>query len=68
MHEVQRISPALWGLAELAMRAGRSAEAIELCERALLLSEEVADAAYLFPFLVTDTRTGGAAKSLSHSS
>lgn len=56
MHELQRISPAVWGLAELALRDDRAAEAIELCERGYGLSEEVADAAYLFPYVVTGTR------------
>jgi DNA-binding CsgD family transcriptional regulator len=56
MRELQRISPAVWGMAELAYREGRMRDAIALCERGLRLSEEVADAAYLFPYLVTATR------------
>lgn len=56
MHELQRISPAVWGMAELALREGRTADAIALCERGLHLSEQVQDAAYLFPYLVTATR------------
>jgi DNA-binding CsgD family transcriptional regulator len=56
MRELQRISPAVWGMAELAYREGRMRDAIELCERGLRLSEDVADAAYLFPYLVTATR------------
>ena len=56
MHELQRTSPAIWGLAELALREGRHADAAELCGRGLRLSEEVADAAYLFPYVVTGVR------------
>lgn len=56
MQELQRISPAVWGLAELALRQQRYADAIALCERGLALSEEVADAAYVFPYAVTATR------------
>lgn len=56
MHELQRISPAVWGMAELALREQRYGDAIALCERGLRLSEEVADAAYLFPYVITATR------------
>lgn len=56
MGELQRISPALWGMAEVALREERYADAIELSDRGLRLSEQVADAAYLFPYLVTATR------------
>ncbi|MFF1633805.1 LuxR C-terminal-related transcriptional regulator [Leifsonia sp. NPDC058248] len=63
MHELQRLSPALWGLAELALRGGRHAEAVELSERGHADSARVSDAAYLYPFVVTGTRahlaTGG---------
>lgn len=56
MNELQRISPATWGLAELALREERYADAIALSERGLRLSEEVADAAYVFPYVLTATR------------
>ena len=56
MGELQRLSPALWGLAELAVLTGRAADAVELSEEAFALSDAVADAAYLFPFVVTGTR------------
>ena len=56
MRELQRLSPALWGLAETALRTGRTAEAIELTEQGFTASAAVADAAYLFPFVVTGTR------------
>ena len=56
MNELQRLSPALWGLAELAVQEGRAQDAVALCDRALRDSERVGDAAYLFPFLVTGVR------------
>jgi DNA-binding CsgD family transcriptional regulator len=56
MHELQRLSPALWGLAELALREGKHAQAVELSERGHADSARVSDAAYLFPFVVTGTR------------
>lgn len=56
MGELQRVSPALWGLAERAELAGDAARAAELCRQGLALSAAVDDAAYLFPFLVTGTR------------
>ena len=56
MNELQRLSPALWGLAELAALEGRAQDAVALCDRALRDSERVGDAAYLFPFLVTGVR------------
>jgi DNA-binding CsgD family transcriptional regulator len=56
MGELQRISPALWGLAELALREDRIQDAVELCERGYRLSAEVGDAAYLFSYVVTGTR------------
>ena len=56
MHELQRISPALWGLAELALRSGDVTLTVDLCERGLRESARVIDSAYLFPFLVTGTR------------
>jgi len=56
MGELQRLSPALWGLAEVALQAGDPAIAIERCEAGRTASEAVNDAAYLFPYLVTGTR------------
>jgi DNA-binding CsgD family transcriptional regulator len=56
MRELQRLSPALWGLAEVALARGDAAAAVELSEQARDASVQVADAAYLFPFLVTGTR------------
>jgi DNA-binding CsgD family transcriptional regulator/tetratricopeptide (TPR) repeat protein len=54
--EVQRVSPALWGLAEVHLRFGDIGAAAEFCERAVAESERVGDAAYAFPFVVTGTR------------
>ena len=56
MGELQRFSPALWGLAECALLTGDSAAAVALTEAGYDASHEVADAANLFPFLVTGTR------------
>lgn len=56
MGELQRLSPSLWGLAELALGQGDPVTAVALCERALAASRAVDDAAYLFPFAVTGTR------------
>jgi DNA-binding CsgD family transcriptional regulator len=56
MRELQRVSPALWGLAELAMASGDHTSAAELVERGAAASAAVDDAAYLFPFVVTGTR------------
>jgi DNA-binding CsgD family transcriptional regulator/tetratricopeptide (TPR) repeat protein len=56
MRELQRLSPALWGLAEAALGASRPAEAVEWCERGYAASAEISDAAYLFPYVVTGTR------------
>ena len=56
MGELQRLAPALWGLAELAVLTGRPADAVALSEEAFTLSDAVTDAAYLFPFVVTGTR------------
>ena len=56
MRELQRRSPALWGLAELAVTLGEPTTAIRLVEDGLAASGEVGDAAYLFPFVVTGTR------------
>ncbi|MGK2851776.1 MAG: helix-turn-helix transcriptional regulator [Candidatus Limnocylindrales bacterium] len=56
MGELQRLSPALWGLAEVALADDAPARALEFAETALVASEAVDDAAYVFPFLVTGTR------------
>jgi ATP/maltotriose-dependent transcriptional regulator MalT len=56
MNELQRLSPPLWGLAELARCSGEHEAAIALCERGYGASAPVRDAAYLFPFLLTGVR------------
>jgi tetratricopeptide (TPR) repeat protein len=56
MAELQRLSPALWGLAETARLRGDQATAVELCDRGYVASAGVGDAAYLFPYLVTGVR------------
>ena len=56
MGELQRVSPAVWGLAEVALASGDAASAIRLADRGLAASAAVRDAAYLFPFVVTGTR------------
>jgi tetratricopeptide (TPR) repeat protein len=56
MAELQRLSPPLWGLAELARCRGDHAAAIALCERGYAASAEVNDAEYAFPFLLTGVR------------
>ncbi|HWM73217.1 MAG TPA: LuxR C-terminal-related transcriptional regulator, partial [Nocardioides sp.] len=56
MGELQRFSPALWGLAECAVLRGDHAGAVALTEAGFEASHAVADAASLFPFLVTGTR------------
>ncbi|PJJ71381.1 AAA ATPase-like protein [Diaminobutyricimonas aerilata] len=56
MDELQRISPAVWGLAEAALADGDPASATQLSERGFDLSAAVQDAAYLFPFVVTGMR------------
>lgn len=56
MKELQSYSPALWGLAELALREGDPVGCIDLCERGFSASARVCDAAYLFPYLVTGVR------------
>ena len=56
MRELQRFSPALWGLAECALLTGDSATAVTLTELGYDASHEVLEAANLFPFLVTGTR------------
>ncbi len=56
MGELQRFSPAMWGLAECAVLRGDHAAAVALTEAGFEASHAVADAASLFPFLVTGTR------------
>ncbi|HEX6867389.1 MAG TPA: LuxR C-terminal-related transcriptional regulator, partial [Candidatus Limnocylindrales bacterium] len=56
MRELQRLSPALWGLAEVALARDDPATAIDLAEEGRAASAIVADAAYLFPWVVTGTR------------
>ncbi|GAA3346509.1 helix-turn-helix transcriptional regulator [Amorphoplanes nipponensis] len=56
MGELQRISPAWWGLASMALLRGDAAEAIRWCERGYAASARVRDAAYLFPYVVTGVR------------
>jgi DNA-binding CsgD family transcriptional regulator/tetratricopeptide (TPR) repeat protein len=56
MGELQRFSPALWGLAECAVVRQDHAAAVTLTESGYDASHAVADAANLFPFLVTGTR------------
>jgi len=56
MAELQRINPALWGLAEAALHDGDAVGAIGLADEAYALSAAVADAAYLFPFVLTGVR------------
>ncbi|GAB6902378.1 ATP-binding protein [Kineosporia succinea] len=56
MAELQRFSPPLWGLAEMARCQGSLPSCVELCEQGYRASAEVNDAAYLFPFLLTGTR------------
>nr|WP_277814862.1 LuxR family transcriptional regulator [Galbitalea soli] len=56
MGELQRLSPAVWGLAELALAEGRADDAVTLCETGWELSAAVTDAAYLFPFVLTGVR------------
>ncbi len=57
MAELQRFSPALWGLAEVARCRGDLDLALELCGRGGRASADVTDAAYLFPYLLTGVRT-----------
>jgi ATP/maltotriose-dependent transcriptional regulator MalT len=56
MAELQRLSPALWGLAETALLRGDYEGAIALCKRGYSASAQVTDASYLFPFLLTGVR------------
>jgi DNA-binding CsgD family transcriptional regulator/tetratricopeptide (TPR) repeat protein len=56
MNEPQRLSPALWGLAEVALHSGQTEAAVDWCEQGYATSASVRDAAYLYPFVVTGTR------------
>ena len=56
MDELQRLSPALWGLAELALLDRDPARAVALSDLGRAASARVGDAAYLFPFAVTGAR------------
>ena len=56
MGELQRYSPALWGLAEVATLQHRWAEAVTLTDAGYTASHQVTDAANLFPYLVTGIR------------
>jgi DNA-binding CsgD family transcriptional regulator len=56
MAELQRLSPPLWGLAEVARCRGDYDAALILCERGYQASAEVMDAACLFPYLLTGVR------------
>lgn len=56
MRELQRVGPALWGLAEVALAAGDPSAAIELVDTGVAASARVEDAAYRFPFLVVGVR------------
>ncbi len=64
MAELQRLSPALWGLAEAALLRGDRDSAIALSDRGHRASAKVGDAAYLFPFLLTGLRARLAASGL----
>ncbi len=56
MRELQRVSPAWWGLAEVALLAGDLPSAVARCEDGYAESARVRDAAYLFPYVVTGVR------------
>jgi DNA-binding CsgD family transcriptional regulator/tetratricopeptide (TPR) repeat protein len=56
MSELQRLVPALWGLAETELLDGNPTRAAELAELAYSRSEPIGDGAYIFPFLVTGVR------------
>ncbi|GAA4590877.1 hypothetical protein GCM10023107_17910 [Actinoplanes octamycinicus] len=56
MRELQRVSPAWWGLAELALLEEDADAAIAWCEEGYAASAAVRDASYLFPYAVSGTR------------
>jgi DNA-binding CsgD family transcriptional regulator/tetratricopeptide (TPR) repeat protein len=65
MGELQRFSPALWGLAECAVLGNDHAAAVTLTEAGYDASHGCGDAANLFPFLVTGTRARLAQQNLA---
>ncbi|GLI26891.1 LuxR family transcriptional regulator [Agromyces rhizosphaerae] len=64
MAELQRLSPALWGLAEVAAHEGRHDDAVALTGEGLDASLAVEDAAYLFPHVLTGVRARVALRQL----
>ena len=56
MGELQRFSPAVWGLAECAVLRGDHPTAVALTAEGFEASHAIADASNLFPYLVTGTR------------
>jgi len=56
MRELQRMSPAWWGLAEVALQCGDLDSAIARCEEGYEASARVRDAAYLYPYVITGVR------------
>lgn len=64
MAELQRISPALWGLAETTLHGGDPERAVEFTETGFAASAAVDDAAYLFPFVLTGVRARLAVRDL----
>jgi DNA-binding CsgD family transcriptional regulator len=56
MGELQRFAPAVWGLAEALLLRGEPPAAVELTELGYAACHDVADAANLFPMLVTGAR------------
>ena len=56
MGELQRYSPAVWGLAELALLQQRHGESVALTELGYDASHAVQDVVNLFPYLLTGTR------------
>ncbi|MBL7254274.1 helix-turn-helix transcriptional regulator [Actinoplanes sp. LDG1-01] len=65
MGELQRLSPAWWGLAETALAQGDFATAVARCEQGYAASALVNDAAYLFPYVVTGVRAHLAASGVT---
>jgi DNA-binding CsgD family transcriptional regulator/tetratricopeptide (TPR) repeat protein len=65
MGELQRTSPAWWGLASLALLRADPAAAIAWCERGFSASATVRDAAYLFPYVITGVRAHLALRDLT---
>ena len=56
MGELQRVSPAWWGLASAALLRDDYGAAVDWCLRGYAASAKVRDAAYLFPYVVTGVR------------